>query len=77
MAGNTELKAGEYRLKVEGTQAVFTDAKDFKSTRVPAKIENGARKFDQTTVESTSQNGMENIQEIDLGGSTTRVEFGR
>lgn len=77
MAGNTELKAGEYRLKVEGSQAVFTDARDFRSTTVPVKIENGARKFDRTAVETTNENGMENIHEIDLGGSTTRLEFGR
>ena len=31
--------------------------------------------FDQTVVQTTSQNGMDNLKEIDLGGSTTKLEF--
>ena len=73
MAGNTELKAGEYRLKAEGSQAVFTDARDYRSITVPVKIENGTRKFGQTAVESTSENGMENIRIIE----NIRNRFGR
>jgi hypothetical protein len=77
MAGNTELRAGEYKLKVEGSQAVFTDQQSSKSFAVPVKIENRDRKFDRTIVESSNQNGMDNIQTIQLGGSTTTLEFGR
>jgi hypothetical protein len=77
LAGNTELKPGDYKLKVEGSQAIFTEAQSSKSFTVPVKIETANRKFDQTVVESTTQNGMDNIQSIDLGGSTTKLEFGR
>jgi len=77
MAGNTELKAGDYKLKVDGSQAVFTDAGSSRTVTVPVKIENSAKKFGQTAVESTNENGMENIHAIDLGGSTTRLEFGQ
>jgi hypothetical protein len=77
LAGNTELKPGDYKLKVEGSQAIFTEAQSSKSFTVPVKIETANRKFDQTVVESTNQNGMDNIQSIDLGGSTTKLEFGR
>jgi hypothetical protein len=76
MAGNVQLKAGEYKLKIEGSQAVFTDAESSKSFTVPVKVENADKKFDQTTVETTSQNGMDNIRVIDLAGSTTKLEFG-
>lgn len=77
MAGNTELKAGEYKLKVEGSQAVFSEVQGTKSWTVPVKIENGSTKFNSTVVESTSQNGMDNIHAIELGGSTTKLEFGQ
>ena len=77
MAGNTELKPGEYKLKVEGSQAVFTEAKGSKSFTIPVKVENANRKFGRTAVESTNQNGMDNIQSIDLAGSNTRLEFGQ
>ncbi len=77
MAGNTELKPGEYRLKVEGSQAVFQDVQNSKSVTVPVKIENNAAKFDHTAVETTNQNGMDNINSIALAGSTMKLEFGQ
>jgi hypothetical protein len=77
MAGNTELKPGAYKLKVEGTQAVFTDAQSSRTWTAPVKIENNGKKFDQTVVESSTQGNMDNIHAIDLGGSTTKLEFGQ
>jgi hypothetical protein len=77
MAGSTELKAGEYKLKVDGTQAVFTDTQNAKSITVPVKVENADHKFGQTSVETSNQNGMDNIQAIDLGGSNTKLEFAK
>jgi hypothetical protein len=77
MAGTTELKAGVYKLKVEGTQAIFSEVEGSKTWTVPAKVENGAQKFDQTAVESSNQGDMAHIHAIDLGGSNTRLEFGQ
>lgn len=77
MAGNTELKAGEYKLKVEGNQAIFKDEQSSKSFTVPVRIANGDHKFGQTSVETSNQNGMDNIQTIDLAGSNTKLEFGK
>jgi hypothetical protein len=76
-AGATELKPGDYKLKVEGSQAVFTDAENAKSVSVPVKVENSDKKFKNTAVESTNQNGMDTIQAIDLGGSNTRLTLGQ
>ncbi len=76
-AGSTQLKPGEYKLKVEGTQAVFTEAEGSKTWAVPVKVENGAQKFDQTVVLSTNQGDMDHIHTIDLGGSNTKLEFGQ
>jgi hypothetical protein len=76
-AGATELKPGEYKLKVEGSQAVFTDEQSAKSFSVPVKVENTDKKFDYTSVESTNQDGMDNIHAIDLGGSNTRLALGQ
>jgi hypothetical protein len=76
-AGATELKPGDYKLKVEGSQAVFTDAENAKSVSVPVKVENSDKKFNNTVVESTNQDGMDNIHAIDLGGSNTRLNLGQ
>jgi hypothetical protein len=77
MAGATQLKPGEYKLKVEGSQAVFTDAENAKSFSVPVKVENSDKKFNYTSVESTNQNGMDQINAIDLAGSNTRLNLGQ
>ena len=72
--GSLQLVPGTYKLKVDGSNATFTDAKhhDF-STAV--KIENGAKKFEYTAVDSTETGATEQIHSITLGGSTTKVEF--
>jgi hypothetical protein len=77
MAGNMELKPGEYRLKVEGAQAVFTEVQTSKSWTAPVKIGTSDRKFGETAVESSHLGDMDHIQAIDLGGSNTRLEFGQ
>ncbi len=74
-AGSLQLVPGDYKLKVNGGKAVFTDAKhrDF-STAV--KIENGSRKFPYTAIDSTESGATDQINSITLGGSKTKIEFG-
>jgi hypothetical protein len=75
-AGTVELKPGEYKLKIEGSQAVFTDTHG-KSVTVSVKVESGEKKFGATRIETANQNGMDTIQAIDLGDSNTRVTIGQ
>jgi hypothetical protein len=75
-AGAVELQPGEYKVRVEGSQAVFTDAHN-KSFTVPATVENAAKKFGYTSVETANHDGMDTIQAIDLGDSKTRVKLGQ
>jgi hypothetical protein len=77
MAGNIELKPGVYKLKVEGSQAVFTDVQSAKTFTAQVKIETSAQKFGETALETTSGGEMDHIQAIDLGGSNTKLEFGQ
>ena len=74
--GTTQLKAGAYQVKVNGSQATFTDANTSKSVTAPVKTATGDKKFDQTVVLPQNQNGVDTLHEIDLGGSTTRLQFG-
>jgi hypothetical protein len=75
-AGNQQLTAGEYRLKVDGATAVFTDLRTSKSVTVPVKIETSEKKFSVTSVDSTQDGPGERIHSIQLGGSNTKLEFG-
>ncbi len=73
-AGETELKPGDYKVKVEGSEAIFTDSNK-KSITVPVKVETADKKFDTTAVETKTENGMKSVEAIRLGGSTTRIVF--
>jgi hypothetical protein len=74
-AGNVQLKAGQYRLKVEGDKAVFTDMDTDKQFSVPVKVENAAKKFDETRLDTNSDGKTDTIKDIQLGGSTTQIDF--
>jgi len=74
-AGSVQLKAGEYSLQINGSSAVFTSKQTSKAISIPVKVENGGTKFSQTVVETTNVGGAEVLQDIELGGSSTKVEF--
>src|ERR1051325_35910 len=73
--GSVQLKAGQYKLKVEGSNAIFTDVNNQKSVTTPVKVETSEKKVDSTRVQSTKDGDAERIQEIDLEGSTTKLTF--
>jgi hypothetical protein len=75
-AGSVQLAAGEYSLKVQGNNAVFTNVDTGKSFTTAVKSENASKKFDATAVDTTNSNGSDQITAIELGGSTTKLEMG-
>jgi len=74
-AGSVQLAPGEYKLKVDGNSAVFTDAHSSKSVTTPVKVETGEKKFNYTAVDTSKDGSAERIDSIELGGSTTKIEF--
>jgi hypothetical protein len=73
--GNVVLAAGEYKLTVQGTNAVFTESKTRKTFTAPIKVETSAKKYQYTAVDTAPDQGSEKITSIELGGSTTQIEF--
>jgi hypothetical protein len=53
---NLRLKPGEYRLKLEGSNAIFTDP-DGNSFKTAVNIEQETKKFSNTEVLSTNDAG--------------------
>ena len=74
-AGSVELKPGQYKLKVEGANAVFTDVNTSKSFTTPVKVVPTDKKFDDTKVMTTKNGDSDKIEEIELGGSKTKLDF--
>ena len=74
--GNVQLKPGQYRLKINGSNAIFIQVETDKSFTTPVKIENTDTKFDQTVVDTSVADGTAVVKDIQLGGSKTRLSFG-
>ena len=74
-AGALELAPGKYKLKVEGGNAIFTEVESRQSFTAPIKIENGTRKYNYTGVDLAPEGKEQRIESIQLGGSTTQIDF--
>lgn len=68
-AGDTQIKAGNYKVTVEGSQAVFTMGKQ--TVQVAASVEKNATKYSDTALEASGNK----LQAIDLGGTDTKLVF--
>ncbi len=71
--GSSELQAGDYRLVVGGPKLVLTEVKTGKTVEFAAKVENSDKKFGSTEVHSKKVDGVNQISEIRIGGSKTKV----
>jgi len=74
LVGTTEMKAGDYRLEVDGDKVVFMDGKRMAGSAT-AKIETGDEKFARNTVRFSNGDGKYHLQEIHLGGTKTKLVF--
>ena len=68
-AGGTQLKAGAYKVQVEGSQVIFTNSKA--SVPVAVTVEKNASKYQNTMLEADS----DNLKAIDFGGTNMKVVF--
>jgi len=68
-----QLKAGEYRLELDGSKATLKKGKQ--SVEANVRVESGDQKYSSTAVRFNNGNGDYKINEIRLGGTKTRVVF--
>jgi hypothetical protein len=67
--GKTQLKAGDYKVEIQGDKAVFTSGK--KSVQIPATLAKNEQAFGSTVFVSQHSK----LQEIDLGGTQDKIIF--
>jgi len=71
----TQLKAGDYRVKVDGTVATLTGENN-KKVEATGTVQSSDQKFPGTALEvSQGTDGMNHITAIDLGGTSTKLTF--
>jgi hypothetical protein len=75
-AGSVQLAAGEYSLKVQGSNAIFTNIQTGKSFTTAVKAEDAGKKFNATAVFCDNKDGDSHITSVELGGSSTKLELG-
>lgn len=68
-----ELKPGNYKLTVKDNKAVISSGKE--SVEATVQTETADAKFSSTTVRYRNGDGKYRVQEIRLGGTTTRLVF--
>ncbi len=68
-----ELKAGEYKVMVEGDKAVFQMGKEKAET--PVKVEKEGKKYESTIFKYDNAGGAMHLTEIRLAGTNTKLLF--
>ncbi|SPE28894.1 conserved exported hypothetical protein [Candidatus Sulfopaludibacter sp. SbA3] len=74
-AGKTELRAGHYMVKVNGAFAQFVNVENSQSVMVPVTVETAKSKFENTAVDTKTENGVSQIESIELQDTNTKLEF--
>lgn len=70
----TELKAGDYKLEVNGNKAVIKNGKS--TVEADVAVENNKTKFQRTSTCCLSDDGSKyQLQEIRVGGTTMKLTF--
>jgi hypothetical protein len=71
VVNGTELKPGDYKLSLSDGKITLEQGKV--SIEAPATFEISTSKFDSTSIRYKELNGKQNVAEIRLGGSKTKV----
>src|ERR1700721_4594862 len=69
--GQTQLKPGEYEVKIDGDKVTFKQGKNV--VAVAAKVETSASKFSDTQMDIKTENGQSKLKELDLGGTKSKI----
>jgi hypothetical protein len=69
--GQSQLKPGEYEVRVDGDKVTFKQGKTI--VAVSAKVETSASKFSDTQMDVKTVNGQAKLQELDLGGTKSKI----
>ena len=75
MAGSVQLPAGNYEVKLEGSNAVMRNVDKDKTFTAPVKVESEPTKYGQTALLTGQAGGESHIQAIEIGGSHTKLVF--
>lgn len=74
LLGATEVPAGQYQMKLEGSKVLLTNANG-KKVEADATVQAMPTKFNETIVQSKHVDGKDLVNEIQIGGTKTALDF--
>jgi hypothetical protein len=75
--GPMEVESGHYKITFDGSKVTLVNERNQKSFETTATVQTSEKKFSETIVESKRDGGKLLIDEIQLGGSKTALDFKR
>lgn len=75
VAGDIHLPPGNYQLEYSGSTATLTSAASGKHYKLPVKVTTAEKKFKATRVDIDEAANPVQLKYVELGGSSTRLEF--
>ena len=73
--GNQVLARGDYKVKLEGSNAVFTKETTKATVTAPAKLETANEKFGRTVIHQINDVGQPRIVAIELAGTNDLLKL--
>jgi hypothetical protein len=73
--GSTEVASGQYKVSFDGSKVTLVNGNTRKSVETTATIQTSAKKFNETIVQSKRVDGKDLVNEIQLGGTKTALDF--
>jgi hypothetical protein len=73
--GSVELKPGKYSLEVMDSSKIRFKATNGQAVEASAKVTTSEKKFPSTLIDLKTVNGTAQVNEIDLGGTKTKILF--
>ncbi|HWC96828.1 MAG TPA: hypothetical protein VG456_08765 [Candidatus Sulfopaludibacter sp.] len=74
-AGKTQLRAGHYTVKQSGEFAQFFNIDNGRTVMVPMTVQAFKCKFDNTSVDTSNENGVSQLESIDLQDTNIKLAF--
>ena len=75
--GPMQVESGHYKLSITGSTVTLVNEDTHKSFETTATVQTSGKKYIDTIVESKTDSGKMMVNEIQLGGTKTALEFHR
>jgi hypothetical protein len=73
--GGAEVASGQYKVSFDGTKVTFVNENTRKSIETTATVQTSEKKYSETIVQSKRVDGKDLVDEIQLGGTKTALDF--